>query len=250
MLDQLFPRVHRTYTSLPIQGTALDDFARWLFEEGLPAQRVRQRIRATRRIERALRHRGVRQLDEITREQLHDCAPVHARDNPDLAAALRSFERYLDVHGLLPAPPAPTKTEALIASYGMYLLEVRGLTHATVAQHRWAARQLLESVGYEDAPARLSALGAIDIEAFVRTTGERVGRATLQHAVARLRAFLRFLATRAAIKPGLDAQIDTPRLYRGERLPRSLPWKTVRVFLASIDRNSRCGMRATTPSSC
>jgi len=45
------------------------------------------------------------------------------------------------------------------------------------------------------------------------------------------------------IKAGLDTMIDTPRVYRGERLPRSLPWKTAQSFLAAIDRSTPMGRR-------
>jgi hypothetical protein len=44
--------------------------------------------------------------------------------------------------------------------------------------------------------------------------------------VARIRGLLRFLASVGAVRPGLDTQIDTPRVYRLERLPRTLPWDT------------------------
>ena len=49
--------------------------------------------------------------------------------------------------------------------------------------------------------------------------------------VARLRSFLRFLASAGEIPSGLDTQIDTPRVYRGEKLPRALPWDTVRALV-------------------
>ena len=42
---------------------------------------------------------------------------------------------------------------------------------------------------------------------------------------------------------GLDTQIDTPRVYRGEQLPRALPWDTVLAFLRTIDRTSPLGRR-------
>ena len=81
------------------------------------------------------------------------------------------------------------------------------------------------------------------VEGFVRVTGQRVDRASLQHEIAHLRSFLRFLAGRGQIKVGLDTQIDTPRIYRGEQLPRSVPWETVQKFMNSIDRNARTGLR-------
>jgi integrase/recombinase XerD len=42
---------------------------------------------------------------------------------------------------------------------------------------------------------------------------------------------------------GLNRHIDTPRLYRLEQLPRTLPWETVKEILQSIDRVSAMGLR-------
>ena len=41
----------------------------------------------------------------------------------------------------------------------------------------------------------------------------------------------------------LDKQIDTPRVYREEQLPKSLPWETVQAFLQAIDRTTPSGIR-------
>src|ERR1019366_10211200 len=68
-------------------------------------------------------------------------------------------------------------------------------------------------------------------------------RASLQHQIPAVRDFLRFLATEGKTRPGLDSQIDTPRLYRLEQLPRALPWETVRALLRSMDRASAMGLR-------
>jgi site-specific recombinase XerD len=81
------------------------------------------------------------------------------------------------------------------------------------------------------------------IDEFVRATGERISRPSLQHTIAQLRGFLRFLVSRGEIPPGLDKQIDTPRVYQLEKLPRALPWTTVQAFLRSIDRSTALGLR-------
>ena len=86
------------------------------------------------------------------------------------------------------------------------------------------------------APTKRSArsLGQLtprELEAFVQQVAARVSRATLQHVVAHLRSFLRWLAARGAARQGLDSQIDTPRVYRQEQLPRALRWDTVRALL-------------------
>jgi site-specific recombinase XerC len=116
---------------------------------------------------------------------------------------------------------------------------VRGLNMVTVRRHCRMASQFLAHCAYEQAAVPLGT--TVDrhiIEAFVRATGQRIERASLQHEVAHLRAFLRFLAGRRQVTVGLDTQIDTPRIYRGEQLPRSVPWETVQKFMSAIDRNT------------
>ena len=41
----------------------------------------------------------------------------------------------------------------------------------------------------------------------------------------------------------LHLQIDTPRVYRLERLPRAIPWNQVEALLCSIERSEPHGMR-------
>ena len=40
MLVELFPRVHRRYTSLPILGPVLDGYGAWLLKRGYSAERA------------------------------------------------------------------------------------------------------------------------------------------------------------------------------------------------------------------
>jgi site-specific recombinase XerD len=243
MLEELFPRVHSRYRSLPILGSTLDGFATWLVQRGYPRRPVCQKLRTARRIERALQQRGVRQLREVSREGLRACAPACSQDDRDLAGTVRSLTRYLDEREFFPVPDSPGRIETKLGCYRTYLEAVRGLAASTVAQHLRTASQFLEQVDYEAQRARLAALTPGDIEAFVRAAGERLSRESLQHEVSHLRSFLRFLATRGEAPSGLETQIDTPRVYRGERLPRALPWETVRAFLDSIDRSTPMGVR-------
>lgn len=82
-----------------------------------------------------------------------------------------------------------------------------------------------------------------DVEDFVREAGNRVGRRHLKNIIAHLRSFLRYLAVQNEVPIGLDSQIDTPCVYRGEQLPRALAWETVLAFLQSIDRSIAIGKR-------
>ena len=245
MLKEVFPRVHGRYSSLPVLGPTLDGFTQFLVSAGYPRLPLRQHVRTTRRIDERLRQRGCRAIAEITRENLHVCAPPVGRSQDDVGAAatVRLLERYLDVRGLLPPFGPPTPVERKLDDYAVYLRQVRGLARGTIEDHQTTAAQFIHHV---DPAGKLSALlqvTAADIEEFLRCSGSRLGRGSMQHVVSQLRAFLRFLAARGEAPIGLDSRIDTPRLYRGEQLPRALPWETVRAFLRVIDRATPIGRR-------
>jgi integrase/recombinase XerD len=231
MLTEMFPRAHARFLSLPLLGPHLDAFIVWLHSQGYSDLPVRLRIREAPRLEALLRRR-VRRLGNISRAQLLELAPKDSQDDVYLAAVVRSLALYFDARGLL-ARPAPTRREKLVGAYRAHLGHVRGLADSTLTHHGSTASELLTFLGFEHDHRALRRLGQRQIEAFLRAAGARVSRASLQHIVAHLRSFLRFLESRGDIGHGLDSSIDTTRVYRGERLPRSLPWETVQAFLAS-----------------
>ncbi len=242
MLAEYFPRYHARYTSLRLLGPHLDGFARWLRSQGYSWLPIRLRIRAAKRLDVMLRRHGVHHFEVLTATDLLAYAPKDSQENVVLSAGVRSLVRYLDTRGLL-VRPAATPREQLVAAYRTDLERVRGLAKSTLKQHAATALEFLKFVGFDSDPTLVRRLNPPQVEEFIRVTGARIGRASLQHTVAHLRSFLRFLASRDEIARGLDFSIDTPRVYRGERLPRSLPWDTVQAFLAAIDRTTPVGRR-------
>jgi integrase/recombinase XerD len=243
MLVDLFPRFHARYLSLPLFGSCLEGFGAWLAGRGYPPDVIRRHFRTTGRIDGLLRSDGVQAFSEISREALRFRWPQDSQDDVDLASSLRLWEGYLEAHGDLPALGPPTESQVLVSRYSDSLRSVRGLAISTVKHHALTAAQFLEHLGYDRDTSRLSGLDSTDIEGFVRITGQRLTRASMQHTVAHLRSFLRFLALAGKVTPGLDSQIDTPRVYRGEQLPRAIAWETVCSFLKAIDRSTPMGLR-------
>ena len=243
MVLELYPRVHRRYTSLAILGPVLDGYGTWLLERGYSTERVREHFCAARRLVHRLQQRGVEALTSLTRARLRACAPADSQEDPNLAVLVRQLERYCESELALYPAPALTRIEQRVAAYRTYLQQVRGFAPGTLAHHGRTVSEFLAHIGYETHPTRLAALERHDLDAFLCAVGPRQSRASLQHVVGHLRAFLRFLASAGEIPTGLDTQIDTPRVYRGEKLPRALPWDTVRALLHSIDRTSPLGRR-------
>ena len=242
MLTDVFPRLHHRYSSLSLFGPLIDDFTNWLSNNGYHRTLIRRHVRTTRRLDRELRRQGCQCSERIQQEQLRACAPKDSRDDQCLASAVRLWERYLNERRLL-LKPEPSQSELLVDEYCVYLQSVQGARWLTRKQYSRTASRFLADLAYGVAASRFADLNRGDIEAFVRSRGERVSRRTLQHEVVHLRSFLRFLATRSKVNPDLDKQIDTPRIYSGEQLPRCLPWEIVGVFLRSIDQTTPMGLR-------
>lgn len=244
MLSELFPRRPTRYLALPLLGPIADDFDTWLSRQGYRRSTRRQQAGALARIDRDLRRRGHRQWQGLRQADLDACYLRHRRRDPDAAGVVRSLLRFGRERLWRPATPAPvTRVATLAKIYGVALHDLRGLAPGTIHQHVSTAAQFLTHLHYETAPEDLAAIESSDVETFVCATGKRLSRPSLQHTVAQLRGFLRFLASSGRVRPGLDSQIDTPRVYRQEQLPRSLPWPTVRSLLDAIDRSTPQGLR-------
>jgi site-specific recombinase XerD len=242
MLVELFPRMHRRYSSLRLLGPILGGFAGWLHARGYPRVAVRRHLRAARRLEQRWVRRGLRSISAIRRTDFQVCAPGHSQDDPDLAAVARVLRMYFEERGLLAGGSAPEAPREL-TGYQQYLTALRGLAAGTIADHLATVSEFLQFIAAQRPAMSLGQLTPRELEAFVQQVALRVSRASLQHVVAHVRSFLRWLGAQGAARHGLESQIDTPRVYRQEQLPRALRWDMVRALLQSIDRTTAIGRR-------
>ena len=242
MLIDLFPRAHARYSSLPLLGPWLDELACWLAAKGFSREAIRNRICRSPHLEGLLTARGIRHPGQLSRKELLEFGAGRAADDSRLSALVRSLARCLDEQGALARPPT-TPGERLADAFRDHLSQVRGLAASTVRGHHDTGAALLKFLEFDSDPSALRALSPARIEAFVKSVAVRRSRASLLRTVSSLRSFMRFLAARDEVAAGLDMSIDLPRVYRGERLPKALPWETVRAFLAGIDRSTAAGRR-------
>jgi site-specific recombinase XerD len=156
---------------------------------------------------------------------------------------VRQLDRYFDTELSLYPKPVLSRLEQRVSAYAEYMETVRGFARSTRHFHCLTVREFLTHLRYEESPTDLAAISSRDVENFLCALGPRMTRASLVHVVAHLRAFLRFLASSGEVPVGLETNIDTPRVYRHEQLPRALPWETVRALLKSIDRTTPLGRR-------
>src|SRR5437773_7724174 len=132
MLLKLYPRVHRRYTSLPVLGPVLNGFGTWLLKRGYSTDCVREHFCAARRLTRILEQRGIRSLARLTRTRLRACAPSNRLDDRRLTATVRLLERYFESATSLYPPRRRTRIEDHVASFAIYLDQVRGLASSSI----------------------------------------------------------------------------------------------------------------------
>jgi site-specific recombinase XerD len=245
MLRSLLPKAHHKFLSLPLLGPIADGFDDWLATSGYTPGSREFAIRMLPHVDSDLRRRRVRDVASLTHATLDACWRSLIKVFPTNAGTVRSLERYLVTTGVIAAGGTETAEASalriLSEEYANHLREVRGFAASTVSRHRYASQCFLSHL--KTKKITLGSVQPKDVETYVNQTGKRLSRASLQHDIAALRGFLRFLATDGRTPIGLDGRIDTPRLYRLEQLPRALPWDTVTSLLRSIDTTSAMGLR-------
>jgi len=243
MLESLFPIASKKCLALPLFGPIMEEFTNWLVQQGYVRLYIRAVLNAVRKMDQYLRRKGVHRIDEISSAALSSYWQSRRRRAPWQSGPVHIMERFLRMRGLCTANQPTTPTRLQLAEYSDYLRDVRGLASGTIYDQLWLAEQLLVHLGFDKDQKRLAGIDAKDIEGFVQKIAKTISRATLQHRISQLRNFLRFLATTDKIATGLADQIDGPRLYRFEKLPRTLSWQTVQGLLRSIPKTTANGRR-------
>ena len=251
MLIELLPKSHNHHRSLPIFDSVLDDFDDWLVAQGYRFSTRQCYILRCTAIERYFRSRRQSNLSALTSENFRKCWQFFCHRPGEISGAVICLQRFLESRQILRASGHPPVTElgAILDSYRQYLREVRGLAAITIEQHCLTSCELARHCLDHNGKFRLADLTPGHIERFICSVSSRFSRGSLQHIVAQVRGLLRFLEMRGEVPSELSSQIDTPRVYRLEQLPRALPWDKVWAFLQAIDRSRPLGC-ATMRCSC
>lgn len=230
---------------MPLLGPIVDGFDDWLADNGYTRGSRKFTIRMLPHVDADLRRRRTRDVANLTHAILDGCWRDLIKIFPTNAGTVRALERYLAAAGLMvigePQPPAVPAPRPLSEEYVDHLREVRGFAASTISHHRFTSQCFLNHL--QRKKIALDSIQAKDVETYIRQTGKRLSRASLQHDIGVVRGFLRFLATDGRAPTGLDRQVDTPRLYRLEQLPRALSWNVVTGLLSGMERATSMGLR-------
>jgi len=245
MLEELRPRKTGYYRSLPFLGPVLDGFDDWLLGRGYTLSTRRYYLSLLGSLERYLQDHSERKLHELTAEDWESCRGWLAVRDSRCACGVTTMRRYLEESAMIDpsGPEEPDPFRNWVDRYADHLGKVRGFQPKTIRQHSSTITRFVDHFSRAPDGFSLTQINSTEIERFIEASSCTRSRATMQHVVAHVRGFLRFLELWQHLPPTLRTEIDTPRVYRLEKPPRALPWDVVKAFLQSLERSGDSGMR-------
>ena len=245
LLVQIRPRCFARWRSLPLFGPLLDDFLRWMHDQHYTDSTLDSHLAGLRKVVVWLGRRRITKLAQLTQKDLqaaHDHFLPRQNKASSVMSALKRFlsARQLVSQGNWP-PPSPVEVE--LERFGTYLRATRGAAEMTIACRGVHLRAFLRFLRFDGKPIALRQLELRQVEAFLRESARTNNRSSMQQVVAAVRAYLKERHAQGVLARPLHLQIDTPRVYRGERLPRALPWARIQALIRSIDRSEPIGRR-------
>lgn len=131
------------------------------------------------------------------------------------------------------------------AEYVEWVVNVRGLSPATVLILGSEAKRFLNWLGARTSEARISALSVTDLDRYFQNRSLSWGRTSMRSATNWLRSFLRWLHTTGRTRHDLSTVVASPSKYDLETVPSALPSSAVKTVLeaARTDHTAQ-GIRA------
>lgn len=160
----------------------------------------------------------------------------NANSRAKIVAAIR---RWLIFAGLVEAAP-PRCLPAAMEDFLSFIREHRGLSASSLREHRKnlsALSDFLTDQGHSD-PVGIPLALLDDFVAQGRKSRNEVARVA-----AAVRGFLRYLFMVGLEAADRSGWVDTPRIYRNERLPRHLTDTQLEQALAQVDRQTDHGKK-------
>ena len=248
MISRIYPRAYQRYISLPLFGPIIEEFAVWLRQKGYKGSTIKYHLGFAPHVESFLQARGAQKLEDLTCDDFEEAWTGFCHKRKGACSTTRLIKRFLmEFHGL--EPPVPKSLTPIcheLDRFGSHLRNVRGLAGSTIGGYMAPLKEFLEYLGFDEYPGVLADLTLKQIDGYLEKRAPGLQRSTVKNTVSFLRTFLRFEHEQGVISRPLHEMIDSPRIYRHERLPRALPWETVRALLASIDRGNPSGIRSYT----
>jgi site-specific recombinase XerD len=225
----------------------LDAYAAGLIEQGYARHSIRQQIVVIADFSRWMKQKqiAVQALDGEVVDRFLRLRRRQQRVRRGDPKALQRLLAMLRQKGAVKPhqpPVADTVQSRIVAEFGRYLLQERGLSPSTLLNYVPVAEQFLAERFHSRAP-NFSLLRAPHVTEFVMRHACKLSPVRAGLMVTALRSFFRYLRHRGAIATDLAGCVPTVPIWSLSTLPRFLPAATVERILDGCDRTTSVGRR-------
>lgn len=238
-------------------GGPIEQYVEWLTEEGYAARNVFRRVPILVRFGEFATARGAKEFEDLPthvepfaatwlKDRGTTCKTKRARKKV-AADARNPVEQLLrlilpDFQGSGRSRWAREPFSISVPGFFGYLREERGLRESTVGHYRHYLQK------FEDYLTRIEfsdfrGLSPVLLSSFVAETGRPMCKTERLSLCSHLRVFVRYLWREGHTESDLSGTIESPKIYRLSKIPRSITWDEVRRMLATVDQRTPVGKR-------
>lgn len=244
MIDQLRPKAQSNYRALPILGKIAEAFLVWSHRQGYSRSALGHFLADIKWLDHFFRRRGVKSLRSLQPLHFESAWRRYREEKIHRRGTIHQLHRFLIDQGILVVKEPPkSPSEQELMHLEEHLSNVRGLAKNTVTHYVQLICRFLRFLRFDSAPAVLGRLEIKRVETFMRHAARTNSPASLHQIAGYLRGFFRFQYAKGAIHHPLHLQINMPRVYRPEPLPRTWTLDEVQGLLQSIDCSNAQGLR-------
>lgn len=133
----------------------------------------------------------------------------------------------------------------IVDGYASFLSEARGLSSKTIVHHRWYVTDFLRWISAQNhGSAPLMSVRAEQVDQFfINRCSERWTRGSAACAARVLRSFFHYSHKNGLCSLPVADSIQSPRIYRLEKLPAGPSWHDVARIVENMDNNRKADIR-------
>jgi site-specific recombinase XerD len=238
-------------------GEAIERYVTWLTEKGYAARNVFRRVPILVQFAEFARARGAKKhedLPALVKPFTDAWFQKHGRNSKTERARKKvAYEARNPIQQMLRLilegftgggrsrwAREPFRSSA--CGFFEYLRKERGLRETSVAHYRHYLQRFEDYLTGIDL-AGLHELSPVLISSFIAQSSRSMGMSARKSLCSALRVFIRYLWREQLIHNDLSGTIESPKIYRLSKIPRSITWDEVRNLLSAVDRRTPCGKR-------
>ena len=156
----------------------------------------------------------------------------------------RSIVKHLRTKGAIPPEPSTVQIYSwLLEPWITFLRQHGGLADGTLYNYRLHVEPFLRELGEDAMPDRFAALSSARVREYLQHEATRFARKTRNNLVSSLRSVLRFAFSAGYLQCDVAATVEGVPCSSLDRLPRGPKWEDLPKVLATIDADTKPGLR-------